>query len=549
MEEYIDFSKITGFSEIFIDYINNFDKISRFYTGSPFSEQSWKKILCSITNQPYKREPLCKILKKQNKISGTDPETFENINSLKDENCFAVVTGQQPGIFTGPLYTIYKALTIIKLSESLKKRYSYNFVPVFWIETNDHDFEEVRAVNLIAKDKSLALLKYQPEKEFLNKPIAEITFDNEIDNFLKNFYDILPDNEFKIDIVELLYKCYQKFTSISSSFRMVMSAMFKGTGLILLDPSDPEIKNLASDIFLKIAGNWEKLSKGFSQTYQKLIKLGYHPEVKIKENSLNLFYHKSEERMPIYINNNNIVFGKGKEIIKREELIDKIIKNPENFSPNVLTRPIMQDFLLPTISYVAGPTEICYFSQIGEAYKLMEIPMPLIFPRTSITIIDKKIHNTLKEFDILPSELMEKRDIFKNKLTEKFMMPELTNLFQESEDNIKKVYQKISSEAEPIDITLKKGIENSFRKIFYQFNKIKDRFEKKIQEKHSIIKIKTEEINNLIFPNGKLQERKINVFTFISRYGLKFIKFLFDGTNIYSQKHQLLFLKKLSDKE
>lgn len=549
MEEYIDFSKIIGFSKMFVDYISNFDKLSGFYTGNPFSEQSWDKILHSLTNHQYKREPLCRILKEQNNISGNDPKTLENINSLKEKNCFAVVTGQQPGIFTGPLYTIYKALTAIKLSESLKKRYNHNFVPIFWIETNDHDFEEVRAVNLIAKDKSLTLLKYQPEKEFLNKPIGEITFDNEIDKILKNFYDILPDNEFKIDIIELLNKYHQKFISLSFAFRMVMTAVFKGTGLILLDPSDSELKNLATDIFLKIAGNREKLSASFDQTYQKLITLGYHPEVKIKENSLNLFYHNSGERIPIYINNEDIIIGNSKAIIKRQELIDKIIKNPEKFSPNVLTRPIIQDFLLPTVSYVAGPTEVCYFSQISEAYKLMEIPMPVIFPRASITIIDKKIDNTLKKYDILPSELMEKRNILKDKLTKKFILPELTDLFQESENNIKKVYQKISSTAEPIDITLKKGIENSFRKIFYQFNKIKNRFEKKIQEKHSIIKSETEEINNFIFPSGKLQERRINIFTFISRYGLKFMKFLFTEIDIYSKKHQLLFLEKLSNKE
>ncbi len=545
MREYIEFSEITGFSKLFIDYIKNFEKVSEFYSGDPFREESWEAIQNSINNQPKVKNKLIKILEKQN----TNPKAVENIKYLKGEDCFAIVTGQQPGIFTGPIYTIYKALTAIKLSESLKEKFGYNFVPVFWIESNDHDFEEVKYVNFINKNKSLSSIKYNPVSEFINKPIGEILFDGEIDNLLEIFYDQLNDNDFKPDIIELLSKCYTKHTSIACSFGMLMSILLKEKGLIMLDPSDKELKSLAADIFLKIAENWKELNTINIQNYSKLKELGYKPEIKIRENSLNLFYHISGERLPISVDNNNFIIGNNKLKMKRQELLDNIIENPENFSPNVLTRPIMQDFLLPTISYVAGPTEIGYFSQVSETYKFTEVKMPIIFPRVSATLINNKIKNILKRSDISPSRLFTEKDLLKDKLTEKFIGQEITELFNKNRKNIEETHKEISSAAESVDITLKHGVDKSFGKIFYQFSKIKDRFEKKIQEKHNIIKTQTEETNDFLFPNGKIQERKLNVFTFISMYGVKFVLFLFKEIDIYSKSHQLIFLEKLLNKE
>jgi bacillithiol biosynthesis cysteine-adding enzyme BshC len=550
LDEYIEYTKIKSFPKLFVDYITNFNKICEFYSENPFSEKSWEIILNLIKNRKYKRNIICNILKKQNKDSENDLKLLENINSLENENCFAVMTGQQPGILTGPLYTIYKAITAIKLSDFLKRKYNdYNFIPIFWMETNDHDFKEVNKINIIQKDKSLLSLTYKPEKEFENRPVGEITFDEKIGDLLKNFYELLSDNEFKSEIINLLTKSFQISTSIGTSFRMIMTHLFKGKGLILLDPSDPEFKKLAKDIFLKISENCEKLNENFSQTYHKLKEHNYQPEVIIKKNSLNLFYHKSGERHPLYINNDNIILKNNKFMFKKQELNEIITKSPELFSPNVLTRPIIQDFIFPTVSYVAGPTEICYFSQISDAYKLTEIPMPIIFPRSSITIIDKKISKIIKSLNIQPKELIENRNLLEEKLTEKYKSQELINLFQESETTFKIVHQKISSKAETFDITLKDGVEKSFKKIFYQLNKIEGKFNKIFQEKNSIIKKQTNEINNLILPNGKLQERNLNIFTFISKYGMSFIGFLFNEINIYSKKHQLIFLEKISDKQ
>ncbi len=545
MREYIDFAKIKGFPSLFIDYVNNFDKVNDFYSGNPFLETSYKKILNSIIIRKEAREQLTRILKKQN----SNNKAVENIDCLEDEKCFAVVTGQQPGILTGPIYTIYKALTAIKLSESLKEKYGYNLVPIFWIEANDHDFEEIRTVNLIDKKKSPVSIKFEPEIEFKNRPLGEINFDSGIEKFLQNLCQYLQDNEFKAEILELLNKCCGKSTSIVSSFRMFISYLLKGMGMIMLDPSDKEIKVLAADIFLKIAENWKELNAVYLQTGTRLKKLGYKPEVKIRENSLNLFYNISGQRLPIFIENNDIIIGSRRLIMKKQELFDKIQKHPERFSPNVLTRPIMQDFLLPTLSYVAGPTEISYFAQFSEAYKFIGINMPIIFPRASATLINKKINNILTKNNISLSELMVKKDLLKNKLIKESMNPELVKLFEESENEIDTAHRKISTAAESIDITLKQGVDNSFKKIFYQFNKIRNRFEKKIQEKLDVVDSRTEEVNNLIFPYEKLQERMLNILTFISLYGIKVVALLLKELDINSKKHQLIFLEELSGKE
>ncbi len=531
MKEFVDFYGLKGFHPLYNDYIAAFNRVNMFYSGSPFSDASFENTISGLKAKKYKREQVCDILRLQNKDS--DSSVHENIRALRDENCFAVVTGQQPGLFTGPLYTIYKSITAVKLAEELGKKYPYRFVPIFWIESNDNDFDEIRKTAIIDGEKSLAALEYPAEKEL--KPISDIQFDGAIDTVRSSFCSALPDSEFKEETEALINKHYKFSNSPSGAFRGVMAELFAGKGLILFDPSDKKSKHLSGDLFALIIERAGEIQDELAINYKEIKNKGYQPIVNIKEDMPRLFYHYKGQRTRMLKEKNTLTAGNS--VFSPEKLASYIRNTPEQFSPDVLTRPLMQDFLFPTAAYAAGPTEVCYFSQISAIYKIADIPMPVIFPRCSVSLVDNRTQSLLHKYGTSPSEFIMHPENLADKAV---IPPEAQKILDESEKGMSTIRNNISTLAADIDKTLKDGAENSFNKILYQFGRIKERFTKKLQEKNGTVKKHKKRINDILLPKKQMQERTLNVFSFIPLYGMKVIQTLFKEINIYEKRHQII---------
>jgi bacillithiol synthase len=361
---FINFSDIPGHSNLFLDYLYEFNNVKEFYKINFRDKDGYLKHFKKISESSREfRGEVSRIL--DNQYSGKDisDKTRRNISLLESKNTLAVVTGQQLGLFGGPLYTIYKIISAIKLSKYLSERYDeFNFVPLFWLEGDDHDFEEVRYLNLINENNEITKIVYPEEipEEGNKGSVGYIKFTESINEVFKQIEENLRQTEFTADLLSKLKKIYSEGRTFKDSFKELLVWLFDEYGLVVLDPQDKKIKELLRPVF-------KKEITGFRTHSEKLVHISavleedYHAQVKVR--AVNLFYNYDEGRYLIEPAETDFRLRRKRKKFTQDELINLIDTEPEKFSPNVLLRPLCQDYILPTAFYVAGPGEIAYFAQ------------------------------------------------------------------------------------------------------------------------------------------------------------------------------------------
>jgi len=394
---YINFSDIPGHQNLFLDYLYEFENVNEFYSHDFRNKENYLKIFKNITeskrNIPHDIGSII-----SNQYSGFSPSelTEKNIKKLSNKRTLAIVTGQQLGILGGPLYTFYKIITTIKLSRFLSERYDdYNFVPVFWLEGDDHDFNEVRTTKVINDSNSLVTIGYKEEieEDDAKKSVGFIKFDSSINDFFGGLSNEIRETEFTPSLYEKLKKFYSEGKSFKDAFRELVFDYFDEYGLIIFDPQDAEVKKLLKPIFRKEITDFrlhtEKLVH-FSATLEEL----YHAQVKVKP--VNLFLMIDEGRYSIEPVDNEYRLRRKRKSFSQEQLLELLDNEPEKFSPNVLLRPICQDYLFPTAFYIGGPSEISYFAQIKPLYEFYNI----VLLNTTSNLLGKKVGVKIKNIGV-----------------------------------------------------------------------------------------------------------------------------------------------------
>ncbi|HEX9912363.1 MAG TPA: bacillithiol biosynthesis BshC, partial [candidate division Zixibacteria bacterium] len=285
----VDFRKIPGISRLFSDFLYDFQKVEKFYAGDFRKDKNYLRIFKSIKAREHQREYLSSILRKQNQIFGSGSEAFKNIELLQKPDSLVVFTGQQVGLFGGPLYTIYKAITTLKLAQALSFRFSRPFVPLFWLDSEDHDFEEVRSTCIVDKENQIHEIKYSPAKVSSGSPMYQVVLGEEITSCVELLKSYLHPSEFKDKVIQKLDEFYIKGETISNSFAKWMTTLLGKYGLVIVDPGDKELKKLAVDLFLKEIKNPGRSMKLVKKTGESLESSGYHQQVIKPEEMINLF--------------------------------------------------------------------------------------------------------------------------------------------------------------------------------------------------------------------------------------------------------------------
>lgn len=414
---YIHYGDLPGFSNLFLDYINEFENVSKYYKRNVHSQSDYTELFGILEKKDRSTtSKAAEIIK--NQYSELDPskKTVHNIELLKLKTTFAVVTGQQLGIFGGPLYTFYKTITAIKLCQQLKEKFeNFNFVPVFWLESEDHDFDEVSSTTILGKENQLVELKYIDglEEEVNRGPISKNVFNENLNNVISLLKENLRDTEFKKQVIDFIEKIYKKEKTFLQSFSELLFNLFDEQGLVILNPSDAGIKELLKPIFKNELQNFREHTNTLVERSAELDEI-YHAQVKVKP--INLFMIEENERLLIEPSENDYRLKGKRKKFTFEEIVTLADEKPEKFSPNVLLRPICQDFLLPTAFYVAGPSEISYFAQLMPLYDFFNITAPIIYPRSSVTIIEKGVKNIFEKFNLSYTDFLLKRTRFFQRL-------------------------------------------------------------------------------------------------------------------------------------
>src|SRR3990172_2248041 len=296
----VNFKDIPRTSTFYLDYLYDFPRVKPFLPCRYELDHFRKENLAQQPILPH-REELCRILESQNCIFGAGEKTLENIRTLKEEDCWAVVAGQQVGLFTGPAYTVYKALTAIKLAAHYNCR-GVKAVPVFWMATEDHDLAEVDHCYLADTDSQLVQIRYESQPEDVQKPVGKVTFNQSIDTALQLFLGSMPVSEYRQEIESRVRDGYQSGRTFSTSFGEVFSWLFKNYGLILVDPQDGRLKKIASPWLGKVAENSGRFHSRIQEQSQRLVASGYHVQVTVDSEMTGLFVEKEGKRRALVRN-------------------------------------------------------------------------------------------------------------------------------------------------------------------------------------------------------------------------------------------------------
>lgn len=512
------------------DYISKDEKIMQFYPLHFKDRLSWLNIMDKIKTKTCDYECLIDVLKRQNLSFGADKKVIDIIEQLSEKDTFAIVTGQQAGIFTGPLYTIYKAATAIKLCLYLSQEFEAKFIPIFWMESNDHDVEEVNHIYLPDPESNLVRFEYTPSRYMLGSPVNNAIIEGDFIDFVNNFSKYLHDTEFKTEIFDIIKESYQPSQSLCHGFACMMCRLFSKYGLLIFDPSDIEIKKIMAPIFRQEIEYPLKSTKSINELGEKLKSLGYDSQIEKSEDSTCLFIEENSLRHKLFYKNGKFKID-GKEFT-REQLLEILKKTPQKFSPNVALRPITQDYILPTVAYVAGPGEISYFAQLSELYNYNNIDMPIIYPRESFIIIENKIQKIIDNYNLDISDLALNYDELFSRVSKQKVSKDIENIIESSRYEVELIFDKLVKELSNFDPDMKNISESVKKKVEYQLSILK---EKAYQVKRSRDEITRNQIKRAcinIYPDGKPQERVFNIVQYLVLYGLRLIEDIISAVKI-----------------
>ncbi len=538
----LPFSSLPGTPQLFVDYAENLSDARNYYMGHFSDLMAFETHLQLLERRSYLREPLYNVLAAQNKGFLAGDRTFMNLERLKSSTTFAVVTGQQVGLFTGPLYTLYKAMTAVQLSKWLEEQFpAYRFVPVFWLESEDHDFLEINNAGGISAGNEFFRIRYaQPEDDAPKdlRPVGQRAIEEEITATIDALRSQLPETDFSEEVFAMLRNAYAPGGSLQRAFARLFNALYPDAGIVFIDPSDPSVKQLATPVILQEL-------ETFPTTGEEVIKRSaeleerYHAQ--IKPRAVNLFSIHKNNRYPIEPSEYGFFLKGTRQRFTRDELLELAGNEPERFSPNVLLRPIMQDFLLPTAAYVAGPSEVSYFAQLQPAYDHFQVPMPVIFPRASLSIIENKVEKVFKKFD-LPYPAMFLDDESAWRLVQNGDGPGNTFDFSAFRSRLSAMLEELPALAAAEHANLGGPAEATLNNIQRSLATFEDKLLHHRRQNDDVLTRQIEKMHVYLFPEGKPQERQLNIVTLLNRYGFGILKQIEEACTPFPAEHRLLFL-------
>ena len=541
---FINFGDIPGNQNLFLDYIYEFENVQEYYKHNFRNKDSYVNLFKSISaSRKDKQHNLSAIIKNQySSLQSISNKTVRNIELIDKEKTITVVTGQQLGILGGPLYTIYKIITAIRLANQLTERYDeFKFIPVFWLEGDDHDFNEVRSINLFDNENQVINIGYKEEidDDDAKQSIGKINFDEALNEFFSKYESSLRDSDFKNELLTKLKEIYQVGKSFKQSFKELIYWLFDEYGLVIFDPQDVEVKSLLKPIFKKEVNDFAIHTQKLIQVSAKLEEL-YHAQVKVKP--VNLFYHTDDGRYSVEPVEDIFKLRRKRKQFTKDEILTEIENFPDKFSPNVLLRPICQDFLFPTGFYIGGPSEIAYFAQVTPLYDFYNIVSPIIFPRSSATILEKNVASGLDKYDLSMNDIFLGLDGLKEKVIASLSENNIEIAFEEASKEIELTFDKIKENLFAIDKTLVDSSGRYKDRIMSSIAELKSKATKAQETKHETTIRQLTRLSNLLYPLGNLQEREINFTYFYNKYGKDFIRKLYDDISVSEFEHQLISL-------
>jgi bacillithiol biosynthesis cysteine-adding enzyme BshC len=512
---------IPGTSRLFANYLYDFERVSKFYPAGAPEACRVAEAARSLAFPDERRAAIVAALRAQN---GDSPA----LQKLAAAGTVAVVTGQQVGLFSGPAYTVFKALTAVKLAEYLEAQ-GIAAVPIFWLATEDHDLAEVDHVWVFnekgepAKVSSSGLVA-------TGGPVGVTPLQDLPLNELRTALGALPFTE---EVMAKVEAAYREGGTLGGAFATLLKDLLNGFGLLYLDPLAPDVRELAAPLLTCVAERAPELVNALRERAKELEAAGYHAQVLVEKDASLLFILSGNKRLSLRLKDNKFVSREG------DFSAQELGAMAERLSPNALLRPVMQDYLLPTVAYVGGPAEIAYLAQSSVLYEALLGRMPVIYPRNSYTLLDERAVKLMTRNQLRLPDLLEHQERVKGRLAARLIPQDLNEEFEQLEQSVKGSLTKLEADLQAFDPTLYAAAHKSSAKILYQVQKLQRKTARETLRRDQKASADAEYLMNLVFPHKHLQERLYSIVPFLAKYGLDLPQRLYAQVHLNCPDHML----------
>ena len=528
----ISFSSIPHTTRLFADYLSQSPDIRKFYPHS--TDRAHIASLARVVpagTEIHRR--VADVLERQNRAWGASDAVLRNIQRVR-EGAHVIVTGQQVGLFGGPLLAFLKVASALTLAKQMEAS-GVSCVPVFWMASEDHDLLEVNQALLLTQD--LNLVPFEADSEGLRgAPVANIILAGGTADLVSQAAHILGDSLAS----EYLRESYREGETLSNAYAHLYTRIFAEHGLVILDPADDELHRIAAPLFVEAIRRASELDEGLLARNRELRDAGYHEQVKVTDLSTPLFALVDGVRASVHRANGQ--FSIGTERLTSDELVHRIESRPQDFNANVLLRPVLQDYWLPTLAYFGGPAEVAYFAQVAVVYQKLLGRVTPVLPRLSATLIEPRIERLLEKYEVKLPELFHGETELRDCIATRSLPEQLKEDFLKGKLAAEETMQRISESLARLDPTLVRAANRAANKMLYQVTRLERRAAAAELRRNEVIARHAAQVENSLYPHKTLQEREISGIYFYAKHGPGLIDRLLKSAQAPCPEHKVIRL-------
>ncbi|WP_379131514.1 bacillithiol biosynthesis cysteine-adding enzyme BshC [Paenibacillus sp. sgz500958] len=536
---------IPGGQTLARDYIEEYECVGHLYAGDFRNEESRHRRMQWLDNTETSRasrHEVAGVLRSYNAKHSPHEATAASIALLEQPGTLVVAGGQQSGLFTGQLLVIYKAMTIILAAKEAGEELGRPVVPLFWIAGEDHDWDEVNHTYVLSRSAEIAKIKLD-DRERTRDSVSNINVDEASwQQAVDKLDELLQDSEFKPQMMEMIRNTSCNAGSMTQAFAALMGSLFGRFGLILLDSADPELRRLEQPFFRTLIIENDDLEKAYHRAADEIISSGYTLQADVTAGSANLFYIHEGMRLLLLKREGMFTDRKGHVAFTQEQLLDILEAHPERFSNNVLTRPLMQDYLLPVLTTVLGQGEMSYWAITHRAFETLGGVMPLILPRMSFTVVEGTLHKNMDKYGLsfgdVHAGLAEKKQQWLHAQDEM----DLEGRFDAAKASFLAMYEPLIEQLGTLQAGLLKLGNNNKEKILDQISFLQNKAQDAMEKQNEAALRQWDRIEQSLMPLGKLQERVYNILYYLNRYGPAWLDELMELPPDYSGIHRVIYM-------
>ena len=541
----VDIRRLPWVRRLAADYAYDFRQLAPFYAGDPSDHASWAAAIARMQARGAERSQIASVIAAQQRRRQAPARALEAGEQLANPRTVAIVTGQQAGLFGGPLFTLLKALTALKLADQVSHDHQVPVVAVFWIDAEDHDWNEVRSCTVFDDTLAPRTVSLPPDGAADGAPVAAVRLTDAVVAALDDLERVLPATEFRPSLVAALRHAYAPGTGMAAAFGCWLEAVLGDRGLVVFDSSDPVAKPLASGIFvreLSMPGRTTSLARAAGAD---LVACGYHAQVQTAADGPALFRLVGHDLERINGRRRAIQQQDGHFLIdgahhEPARLVDEAGHRPEGFSPNVLLRPLVQDTLFPTICYVAGPSELAYLGQLRDVYAHFGVSMPLMYPRASATLLDSAGLRFLTKYGLPIEAIGRQDDAALNELVAKQIPPEIEASLADAGRAIDAGMARAIEMMPSLDPTLEGAARTTLGRMQHDLQTLHGKMIQAAKKRNETLKRQFVRVQALAFPGGHAQERAIGFVSFLNQYGPALVERLEDELPLDIGQHWIV---------